>query len=620
MDKNNFSHVVVSIFRKAVIVLSGLILSLVLLEAGLRLGGFIFSSIQEYENLRSIKQKSAFRILCIGESTTQGQYPHLLEKVLNQRNIGVHFSVIDKGRAGTNSITLLEEIESNLVEYHPDMVVAMMGINDQGIYYQDMSESHTWIFRHCRVYRLGRIFMYLLKNFREKNIDASDRADWERKPLRNDKGTAIEKANLSNETSTEKVDQLDLKDAEKTPGPASSYLNGHELSRAKDFFGKAILLDPENEKAYAELEKLYQLQGEVFQAEDFFKKIIELDPKNDRAYVGLGRFYLLQKKFFQAEDSFKKAIELNPENAIAYVGLGGRYQELGELSQAEGSFKKAIAINPRSDKAYDRLGWLYLYHGKFSKAEDPLKKAIAINPENDHAYVGLGRSYEERFKFSQAEDWYRKAIEINPAYVKAYVKLGWLYQHQGKFLQAEGSFKKVLEINPRNGDAYFTLGQIYRNQGNLSQAEDSFRRAIEINPKHKRLLGEMSLLYEKMGKPELAKDYAEKARLLLKSGDYAVTVSSYRKLKEILDRKGIILVCVQYPVRNVAPLKKIFEKDRGVIFVDNEQVFKEAVKRSGFKEYFTDIFAGDFGHCTQKGNELLAQNIADVILKEVFNR
>ena len=552
MDKNNFSHVVVSIFRKAVIVLSGLILSLVLLEAGLRLGGFIFSSIQEYENLRSIKQKSAFRILCIGESTTQGQYPHLLEKVLNQRNIGVHFSVIDKGRAGTNSITLLEEIESNLVEYHPDMVVAMMGINDQGIYYQDMSESHTWIFRHCRVYRLGRIFMYLLKNFREKNIDASDRADWERKPLRNDKGTAIEKANLSNETSTEKVDQLDLKDAEKTPGPASSYLNGHELSRAKDFFGKAILLDPENEKAYAELEKLYQLQGEVFQAEDFFKKIIELDPKNDRAYVGLGRFYLLQKKFFQAEDSFKKAIELNPENAIAYVGLG--------------------------------------------------------------------RSYEERFKFSQAEDWYRKAIEINPAYVKAYVKLGWLYQHQGKFLQAEGSFKKVLEINPRNGDAYFTLGQIYRNQGNLSQAEDSFRRAIEINPKHKRLLGEMSLLYEKMGKPELAKDYAEKARLLLKSGDYAVTVSSYRKLKEILDRKGIILVCVQYPVRNVAPLKKIFEKDRGVIFVDNEQVFKEAVKRSGFKEYFTDIFAGDFGHCTQKGNELLAQNIADVILKEVFNR
>jgi hypothetical protein len=70
----------------------------------------------------------------------------------------------------------------------------------------------------------------------------------------------------------------------------------------------------------------------------------------------------------------------------------------------------------------------------------------------------------------------------------------------------------------------------------------------------------------------------------------------------------------------VAPLKRIFDKDNGVIFVDNERVFKEAVKQSGYKEYFRDMFGGDFGHCTPKGNELLAQNIADVILKEVFSK
>jgi len=57
-----------------------------------------------------------------------------------------------------------------------------------------------------------------------------------------------------------------------------------------------------------------------------------------------------------------------------------------------------------------------------------------------------------------------------------------------------------------------------------------------------------------------------------------------------------------------------------LFFVDNEQVFKEAVKKAGYKEYFKDMFAGDFGHCTQKGNELLAQNIADVILKDVFKK
>ena len=142
-------------------------------------------------------------------------------------------------------------------------------------------------------------------------------------------------------------------------------------------------------------------------------------------------------------------------------------------------------------------------------------------------------------------------------------------------------------------------------------------KGIELNPRDERLLRAMVLLYEEMGNSVLAKEYVEKAR----SENYvAVTVNSYRKLKEILDRKGIRLVCVQYPVRNVEPLKKIFGKDKEVIFVDNEQVFKEAVRKGSYKKYFRDMFGGDFGHCTPKGNLLLAQNIADVILKEVFNK
>jgi hypothetical protein len=70
----------------------------------------------------------------------------------------------------------------------------------------------------------------------------------------------------------------------------------------------------------------------------------------------------------------------------------------------------------------------------------------------------------------------------------------------------------------------------------------------------------------------------------------------------------------------MAPLKRIFERDKDIVFVDNEGIFKEALKKAGYKEYFRDMFAGDFGHCTQKGNALLAENIADVILREVFDR
>ena len=70
-------------------------------------------------------------------------------------------------------------------------------------------------------------------------------------------------------------------------------------------------------------------------------------------------------------------------------------------------------------------------------------------------------------------------------------------------------------------------------------------------------------------------------------------------------------------MRNIEPLKRIFNEKKDLIFVDNERLFKEAVEKEDYNEYFNDIFAGDFGHCTPKGNRLLAENIANEILKEM---
>ena len=64
----------------------------------------------------------------------------------------------------------------------------------------------------------------------------------------------------------------------------------------------------------------------------------------------------------------------------------------------------------------------------------------------------------------------------------------------------------------------------------------------------------------------------------------------------------------------------MFEGEEGIIFVDNEIVFRRELKNAKYEDYFTDIFGGNFGHCTTKGNRLLVENIANVILKEVFNK
>jgi len=91
-------------------------------------------------------------------------------------------------------------------------------------------------------------------------------------------------------------------------------------------------------------------------------------------------------------------------------------------------------------------------------------------------------------------------------------------------------------------------------------------------------------------------------------------------LNKTVSKKGIRLVIMQYPVRSIEPLKKIFNDKESLVFVDNEKIFKEAVARENFDAYFTDRFRYDFGHCTVKGNRLLAENAANVILKEFFGK
>ncbi|HTY44745.1 MAG TPA: tetratricopeptide repeat protein [Patescibacteria group bacterium] len=541
------AKVSVPLRTKLSLVILGFFLFLVFLEAGLRLGGFVIVSLQESRNQQSIRHEGTYRIMCLGESTTAGQYPPFLETILNRRHIGIQFSVIDKGRGGTRTPVILAELESNLNQYHPHMVITMMGINDAGLHIPHETTSTSKIilfFTSLRTYKLTRLLWL------------------------------------------------------------------HIVTKAREAAQRYLPLAGPN--------AVRVVQASSASTESSLKRAIELNPQRDRAYVELGRFYRDQGQFSQAEDAFKKATELNQKNDRAYLQLGENYRAEGKFSQAEDAFKKAIELNPGNDEAHVILGWFYRKQGKLSQAEYLLRKAAALNPKSDDTFLKLGWLYQDQNKLPQAEDAFKQAIVLNP---RNAFRLGSLYHRQGKLSQVEAFLKKAIEVNSEDIGPYIELGRFYRAQGKFSQAEAAFQKAIELNPRNERSYGALAILYKEMGKPELSKEYAKKRNSLESLYYYPATVKNYRKLKEILDRKGIRLVCVQYPMRAIEPLRMTFESDgEGVIFVDNEKVFKDAVRKGNYATYFVDMFAGDFGHCTDKGNELLAENIANTIVKEVFHK
>lgn len=511
------SKTTTSVWQKVALVLFGLVLSLAILEMGMHVGGFALLAIQDHANWRALKRKNTCRILCLGESTTHEQYPQPLERILNERNAGMRFSVIDKGRPALNSTDILAMVETDLDAYHPHAVVAMMGINDRIVkYYEAIPEVRSWIFQHCRVYRLARV---LYVNFFKKGV-------------LNSAGTGADRA--------PDVPGVDLSD-------------------------RATFL------------------------------------KMPRGTI---------------EDHASRQDEEGD------VELGRSFMEHGEYQKANDFFEKALALDPRNVSAYDHLGELRKRQDSIPEAKRLLETAIALSPGDDNLYVALGNLYPNwRADFSKKEELFRKALALNPHNGDAYEALGRLYLRvKNDFPQAERLLAEAMKFSPENAYIPLTLGGHYRLRGDLTRAEALFKRAVQIAPQNERALEALASLYEMLGKSELAREYAGRMRAS-NLEDYApVTIRNYQRLRAILDRRGIKLFCVQYPMRSVEPLRRIFGKDRDVFFVDNEQAFQQAVKKDGYAEYFRDMFAGDFGHCTQRGNELLAQNIAEVILKWVMRQ
>ncbi|MFC1514607.1 tetratricopeptide repeat protein [Candidatus Omnitrophota bacterium] len=462
--------------QKIALTVFGLFLGLVLLEGGLRFGGWIFLSIQEQRNRISLERKGTYRILCLGESTTMGAWPQPLEKILNKQGMGIKFSVIDKGVPGIRTTAIVSQLEDNLNNYNPDMVIAMMGINDgesMSPYKKVFNKKFTLFISKFRVYKLIKL------------------------------------------------------------------LKSHIINRAQE------------------------------------------------------REVLKGKK--------KK------ENVVVNIS------DLAEPS------KKAFEMNPKSEQTDIELGFYYIELGRYSEAEEIFKKTMEFNPKNDRSYVGLGTCYRFTRREAEVKPILKKAIELNPGNEEHYLLIGWSYIQMKKYSEVEDVFKKVIELNSESHEAYYGLGWCLRGQKKYSEAEDMFKRAIELGPspmKYKAL----ARCYELTGKSNLAKECSMKADILSLDNYDPNVFRSYQRLKEILTKRDIKLVSVQYPMRTVEPLRKMLGDARGIIFVDNERVFKDAVKREGYDEYFVDMFAGDFGHCTAKGNTLLAENIARGILKEVFGK
>ncbi|MFC2061444.1 tetratricopeptide repeat protein [Elusimicrobiota bacterium] len=627
----------ISAGQKTTLIILGLFLSLVLIEMFLRIGGFAYLSLQEYRNQKSIKEKGEYRILCLGESTTMGQWPGPLENVLNSRNTGLKFSAIDKGMAGTNTGVILSCVKNYIDKYSPHMIITMMGVNDLmlslPVNQRDKKKGPVRFFKSLKIYKLA-IILQMNISFKIEEI----------------KRNGIFPGHRMRKEISEKIKKENIRDCGEYVELGQDYIEQGELKKAEEVLKKALLMDPESLQAHIELGFCYESRAEYNKAKKLYEKALSMDPERTNEYIKLGQYYQRYGEYEKAEELFAKAISLDPESIEAYSELGQYYCVRREYEKAENMYKKAISLDPTNVWSYHNLGECYKNWKKHEKAENMYKKVISLDPANVWSYYNLGECYKNWKKYEKAENMYKKVISLDPTNVWPYSRLGECYKDCEEYDKEEKMLKKAIAVDHDNAWAYFQLGKHYKGNKEYDKAEKILKKAIALDPKNIWNYIEVARCYCEQGR-----NYFDKAEKILKKGllmnpdsdmltykliyckqmisysgkkvddkvfEYYIpnTVSNYRKIKEIADREKIELVCVQYPVRKVESLKNIFQNKEDIIFVDNEMSFKNALKQEGYDAYFCDMFGKDFGHCTMKGNRLLAENIADVILEEIINR
>ncbi|MDG2303281.1 MAG: GDSL-type esterase/lipase family protein [Candidatus Binatia bacterium] len=116
---------------------------------------------------------------------------------------------------------------------------------------------------------------------------------------------------------------------------------------------------------------------------------------------------------------------------------------------------------------------------------------------------------------------------------------------------------------------------------------------------------------EARGDSAAAEHHTTAARELRGRLDHSFTARSYRTLYDSLRDRRVQLVASQYPGRSIDEVKEMLDGAPDVVFVDNAASFREAIDRHGFWRVYEDEFAGDFGHMTELGKEILARRVAD---------
>jgi len=201
------------------------------------------------------------------------------------------------------------------------------------------------------------------------------------------------------------------------------YKRGGFVDRAFEAFSEVLRLDPENESALLNLQKLHEEQHQWTEAYDTRQRLSRLagaDKPQGQSILAfleneLGVEARRRRDDAEASRRFQAAIDLDPRAIPAYLNLGDLKLAQGDEAGAIASWERLVEIAPdRAYLAFDRLEAASNRAGGPARFVRLCRRLIEESPQDWRARLTLSRHLTAEGNHHEALDLLLAALVHNP--------------------------------------------------------------------------------------------------------------------------------------------------------------------------------------------------------------
>jgi tetratricopeptide (TPR) repeat protein len=298
-----------------------------------------------------------------------------------------------------------------------------------------------------------------------------------------------------------------------------------------------------------------QSESDLTRARDLFARALVVDPEYARAAFNLGQVNQLLSDESASLDAYRKAIALDPGDIDSRIQCAAVLIEHGDPDEAIRQLADVLRLDAANDEAYSMLARAYWDKAAWQNSIEQADKALALNGSNAQAHLWRADSLRQlaavekdearmRELYRSAREEYRNFLNLTNYTTRVHEWLAFhfiglgagarrhadrqdsydtlrssgflglcLSEHKvGHPLRARTYCARALRHDPNDPIAYFLLGNVNRdlyNQtsscGYLTAARGNYLKMIELNAdlvesaNAKHYLGQIDAILPKLG-------------------------------------------------------------------------------------------------------------------------